>query len=159
MIADDTREIFVGLAAVIAFIAVAALILGGADRTGVDDDRLYRITATFNRVDGVAPGTPVQVGGILVGTVDHLELTADFRVRITMGIDRTIPLPADSSISVQTDGLFGPKSMRIEPGGEETVLTDGGHIDYAQDPLMVSDLLDLIIAEGKATRTPPAEAR
>lgn len=154
----ETREILVGLATVTVFVVIAAFILGRTDRTAAGGDATYPITAAFNRVDGVAAGTPVRVGGIRVGTVDHLELTADYRVRMTMNIDRTIPLPADSSISVQTDGLFGPKSVRIEPGGEENVLTDGGHLVYAQDPLMVSDLLDLIIAEGRAARAKPAEA-
>jgi phospholipid/cholesterol/gamma-HCH transport system substrate-binding protein len=155
---DDIKEIAVGLAAVVAFVAVAALMQFRSDVFGARSDDSYTITATFNRVDGVAPGTPVRVGGIFVGRVEHLVLTPDYRVRVTMSINRSIALPADSSISIQTDGLFGPKTVRIEPGGEDETVADGGHLDYSQDPLMVSELLDLIIAEGRAARAAPAAA-
>ncbi len=161
MISRDTKEIFVGAAAVAALFAAIALMQLRADRPGAGGDGGYRITATFNRLDGVAAGAPVRIGGIAIGRVDSLDLTADYRVRVTMGISQEVTLPIDSSISVETDGLFGARSLRIEPGGDAVVLADGGRIEYTQDPLMVSDLLDLIIGEGRSARAaaaPPSAA-
>jgi hypothetical protein len=40
----------------------------------------------------------------------------------------------------------------LEPGGDEATLADGGVITYTQDSLIVGELLDLIIAEGRMRR-------
>ena len=61
-------------------------------------------------------------------------------------------LPLDTSAAIHTDGLFGSKFVVLEPGAEEDVLQSGDEFTYTQDAVVVSDLLDLIIAEGKAAR-------
>jgi phospholipid/cholesterol/gamma-HCH transport system substrate-binding protein len=63
-----------------------------------------------------------------------------------------VRVPTDTSVSVQTDGLFGGKFVLLEPGGDESMLADGDTITYTQDSLIVGELLDLIIAEGRARR-------
>ena len=64
-------------------------------------------------------------------------------------MDTSIAIPRDSSASIQTDGLFGSKFIVIEPGGEETILSDGGVIFYTESSLELSDLLDQIIVQGE----------
>jgi phospholipid/cholesterol/gamma-HCH transport system substrate-binding protein len=162
---DEKKEILVGLTAALILVVLVALIPARSGLFATQDHGVYRLQANFNRVDGLAVGTPVRIGGVVVGRVEELTLLPDFRVSMTILIDGRYRLPVDSSISVETDGLFGPKSVRIEPGGDEQPLLDGGQFAYVQDPLMVSDLLDLIIAEGRAQRAgmasaePPAERR
>jgi phospholipid/cholesterol/gamma-HCH transport system substrate-binding protein len=63
-----------------------------------------------------------------------------------------VRIPTDTSVSIQTDGLFGRKFVVLEPGGDDTMLADGGVITFTQDSLIVGELLDLIIAEGRAQR-------
>ena len=84
----------------------------------------------------------------------HLGMRLDkgFRAVISMRIDAPIGLPKDSSASIHTDGLFGSKFVVMEPGAEETVLKSGDEIRYTQDALVVSDLMELIISEGKSAR-------
>ncbi len=160
MISQETKEIFVGVAALAGLFAAVALLQLRASLPGAQSDGGYRITATFNRLDGIAVGAAVRIGGITIGRVESLELTPDYRARLTMSISQDVALPIDSSLSVETDGLFGARSLRIEPGGDAAVLADGGRIDYTQDPLLVGDLLDLIIGEGRSARVTatPAEA-
>ena len=49
-------------------------------------------------------------------------------------------------------GLFGSKFVVLEPGAEEALLTSGGELNFTQDAVVVSDLLDLIISEGHVAR-------
>ena len=63
-----------------------------------------------------------------------------------------MPLPTDTSAAIHTDGLFGRKFVVLQPGGDETMLKDDGVITFTQDSLIVGELLDLIIAEGRAQR-------
>jgi len=62
-------------------------------------------------------------------------------------------LPIDTAAAIHTDGLFGSKFVILDPGGDEKTLEDGSAIEFTQDSVVVSDLLDLIIREGKAARS------
>lgn len=108
------------------------------------------ISATFNRVDGLSVGDDVRLGGIRIGTVADQTLDANFRAKVTMRIDSDIPLPRDTSVAILTDGLFGEKYLELEPGGDPEPMKTGDEILFAQDAVIVSELLDLIISQGKA---------
>jgi phospholipid/cholesterol/gamma-HCH transport system substrate-binding protein len=149
---SETREIIVGACALL----LLAVVIGSFyARNRMIDGRAaegYRLSAAFNRIDGVGVGTPVYVSGIPVGRIEAMSLNANFQARITMTIDEGVRLPADTAASIHTDGLFGSKFVALEPGGDERILQDGGVIAYTQDSVVVTELLDLIIAEGKAQR-------
>ena len=108
------------------------------------------ISATFNRVDGLSVGDDVRLGGIRIGTVADQQLDANFRAKVIMRIDSDIPLPRDTSVAILTDGLFGEKYLEMEPGGDPEPMKTGDEIQFAQDAVIVSELLDLIISQGKA---------
>ena len=144
------RTVF-GAGAVLLFAAVLALTYAGVV-VGADMSSYYRIFAMFNRVDGLAIGDAVQLGGIPVGEVDSMVLGPNYRARVGFRIAADVRIPTDTSVSIQTDGLFGRKFVVLEPGGDETMLADGGVITFTQDSLIVGELLDLIIAEGRAQR-------
>ena len=148
---DELRQIVVGAAAVLFFAAILVLTYAGAVGGG-DTSSGYHVYAMFNRVDGLAIGDDVQLGGIPVGEVDSMILGPNYRARVGFRIAGDVRIPTDTSVSVQTDGLFGRKFVVLEPGGDEAMLTDGGVITFTQDSLIVGELLDLIIAEGKAQR-------
>ncbi|NQU61988.1 MAG: MCE family protein [Rhodospirillales bacterium] len=146
---SETREIAIGaatfgcLALVMAYLYVGRDLAASASSTDID------IVAKFNRVDGLVEGDEVRLGGIKVGTIKDMRLDKQFRAVLTMTVDGGIPLPTDSSAAIHTDGLFGSKFMVLEPGGEEKYLKPGSEITYTQDAVVVSDLLDLIISEGR----------
>jgi phospholipid/cholesterol/gamma-HCH transport system substrate-binding protein len=58
----------------------------------------------------------------------------------------------DTSAAIHTDGLFGGKFIVLEPGAEENILNNEDEISLTQDAIIVSDLLELIISEGKVVK-------
>jgi len=144
-----TKEILVGMSVLTAFFLVLAYLYGGKSVTVQAASKDYRISAKFNKVDGLVPGDAVRLGGIKIGTVEKQTLDKHFRAVLTFRINGDIPLPKDTSVAIHTDGLFGSKFVVLEPGGDETNLKDGDMINFAQDAVILSELLELIIAQGK----------
>lgn len=147
----ELREVTIGALAMIAL----AFIIGASYRSGMparDGSDGIHLHAVFNRIDGLTLGDPVYLSGIEVGRVAEVVLQPDFRARVTLLLDPAIRLPTDTSAAVHTNGLFGSKFISLDPGGDERKLADGERIAFTQDALIVSELLDLIIAEGKAAR-------
>ncbi len=153
MKSSEIKEMVVGTAALMVLALVLIVVYGGADKEARAEFDTYRIFATFNRVDGLAVGDEVMVSGIPVGRVQSMDLDTDFRVRITLRVDSGVELPIDTAAAIYTDGLFGSKFVALDPGGDEKMLQDGSAIEFTQDSVVVSDLLDLIIREGKAARS------
>ena len=149
---QEIREIIIGAATV-------ALLFGAMvgvntryqiSEAGTDNDLVIR--AKFNKVDGLGEGSEVRLGGIRVGYVSAMSLDDKYSASVTFTIDKSIPLPTDTSAAIQTDGLFGSKFVVLEPGAEEALLKSGGELIFTQDAVVVSDLLDLIISEGHVAR-------
>ena len=112
----------------------------------------YTLTAKFNRIDGLFEGADVYLAGIKVGTVSGQTLDDDYRAVVALQIDAGINLPADTAVAIHTDGLFGTKFVVLDPGGEEDALEPGDEITFTQDAMIVGELLELIISEGKPLR-------
>ena len=79
-------------------------------------------------------------------------LDAKYRAIVTFSLDVALKIPKDSSAAIHTDGLFGSKFVVLEPGVGDAALKTGDRLTMTQDAVVVSDLLDLIISEGKANR-------
>jgi phospholipid/cholesterol/gamma-HCH transport system substrate-binding protein len=88
-----------------------------------------------------------------------MAIRPDYRADVILEIDRNIKLSSDTSAAIQTDGLFGGKFVLLEPGGDTEYLKDGGVLAYTQDAVIVSELLDMIIAEGNAARQPRTDSK
>ncbi|MDP7096946.1 MAG: MlaD family protein, partial [Rhodospirillales bacterium] len=89
---------------------------------------------------------------IRIGTVGALSLDENYRAVVSMKITSDVKLPTDTSAAIHTDGLFGSKYIVLEPGGEETFLQPGEAIVFTQDAMIVGELLELIISQGKARK-------
>jgi len=152
---EEVRQWLVGAATILLFAAVLFLSYRGYGGGGVDG---YRLFALFNHIDGLAVGDDVHVSGIPVGEVEEATLGPDFRARVTLRIASGVTLPRDTSAAIHTDGLFGRKFVVLEPGGDEEMLADGGTITFTQDSLIVSELMELIIAEGRSKQRSAAPA-
>ncbi|MBO6520883.1 MAG: MCE family protein [Rhodospirillales bacterium] len=147
----DVKEISVGAVVFAVFLGVMIYVYGGqGDLAGEGNGT--RVSASFNRIDGLVEGDPVYLSGVRIGSVEKMWLNENFRAVVTFWISDDIKIPKDSSAAIHTDGLFGSKFIVLEPGAEEAPLTDGSIITFTQDAVIVSELLDLIISEGKANR-------
>ena len=148
----EIREIIIG-GATIAILIGALLILNFRDSiSDVSGSQDLIITAKFNKVDGLSKDSEVRLGGIKVGHVFRMALDDQFRAVITFKLDKSVSIPKDSSASIQTDGLFGAKFVVLEPGAETANLKSHDQLIFTQDAVIVTDLLELIISEGRIAR-------
>lgn len=152
----ESREVAIGAAALMALAVLLALSYGGQALLVDREFSGYRLHATFNRVDGLSEGAPVYVSGVEVGRVQQMSLAENSRARVTLWIRPGYELPADTAAAIHTEGVFGSKFMILDPGGADDMLQNGDTITFTQDALIVSELLELIIAQGKAARTEAA---
>lgn len=148
----EIKEIWIGSVTVVLLVVVLGVMSQSHNLSSEVASSQKRVTAKFNKVDGLSEGSAVRMGGVRIGRVTKMELDQRFRAVITMDIDNAYPYPKDTSAAVHTDGLFGSKFIVFEPGAEEEVLETGDEISLTQDAVIVSELLELIISEGKAAR-------
>lgn len=144
---QELFQIVVGAVVFCVVIGTVALIYG-AERL-IDDDA-YKLHATFGKVDGLKVGGTVMAAGVPVGRVASLRLTDDFRAAAVLYVDRDIELDVDSSAAVVTDGLFGSKYVRLDIGGADEIIPDGGSISRTEEPVIIDELLNQIISIGEA---------
>ena len=109
---------------------------------------MVNLFATFNKIDGLSVGDNVMISGISVGFVNDIILENSYP-KISMMVDENLNITRDSSISIQTDGLFGSKFLVIEIGGEEEYLKSNDSFSYVEDSILLQDLLDNIIKIGE----------
>ena len=109
---------------------------------------MINLFATFNKIDGLNIGDNVMISGISVGFVNDIILENSYP-KISMMVDENLNISRDSSISIQTDGLFGSKFLVIEIGGEEEYLKRNDSFSYVEDSILLQDLLENIIKIGE----------
>lgn len=148
-------ETMIGAAVVLTGAVLIALLYSGGSKATASGT-LY--TARFNRAEGIGIGSHVRLSGIQVGRVSDQALDESFRAVLSMRIDPTVQLSADTAAVIHTDGLLGAKFIALQPGADDAVLPSGGEIPFTQDSVAVEDLLETIIAQGKAMRA-PAQAK
>ncbi len=153
----EAKEILTGTLAIAVFAVMVSLVTTGGGGSQHPSDGHYRISAVFNMVDGLYPGDDVRLGGIKIGTVESQTLDSEYRAVLTLAVRDDVPLPMDTSVAIHTSGLFGAKFLELEPGGDYEFLSSGDEIMFAQGSVVISDLLDLIIAEGTSKREAPAQ--
>ncbi|MFC1673083.1 MlaD family protein [Pseudomonadota bacterium] len=150
MQSNPNRDMLVGALVVMGLGVLFAASYGGKDLSAKASVGTYPVQAVFSRVDGLFEGDEVRLGGIRVGTVGAQSLDHHYRAVVTLNLDAELQLPIDSAAAIHTDGLFGSKFVVLEPGVEDDLLSAGGEIQYTQGAMVVNELLNLIIEEGKA---------
>jgi phospholipid/cholesterol/gamma-HCH transport system substrate-binding protein len=157
------RDLLVGVFVLSGFAALGYLSiqLGGATYSGPGGLKLY---ASFDEVGGLAPRSPVVIGGVKVGQVKEIELSpdGDFRARVLIDVDKNLKLPDDTSASILTQGVLGSQYVGLEPGGSDTILSEGGQISYTQSAVVIERLIGRVIQSlGNSTgdeKKPSADA-
>ena len=106
----------------------------------------YSVTASFDRIDGIHPGSDVRMSGIKIGSVVDSRIDPDtYFAVVRMSIDSKIELPTDSSAAVSADGLLGDRYVALTPGGDEETIPDGGQIEITQGAIDLVSLLGQLI--------------
>ena len=157
-------EIGTGLFVLLGFAALAFLTtqLPGTSLKFTSDEGGYTVTARFDNIGDLKPGSPVTMAGVRVGRVESIRFDPkDFKAAVVLRIeDQYKEIPEDSDASIQTAGLLGGKYIGIGPGGSETFLKQGGQIEFTQSAIVLESLVNKFFAnmadKGGETKTEPA---
>ena len=86
----------------------------------------------FPSVSGLRTGDHVRFSGIIVGTVDDLQITSDTSVIVDMSIDRKMLrfIRKDSRVEIKPEALIGDKMLVIYSGTKEFEHAEEG--DYLE---------------------------
>ena len=105
-----------------------------------------RLTARFDKIDGLPNGADVRIAGVKVGTVAETRIDPQsFNAEVVLRVDRSLRLPADTSAEITSEGLLGGKYVTLVPGGSDRVLADGGRITETQGSVSLESLLGRFI--------------
>jgi virulence factor Mce-like protein len=97
-----------------ALVAVVALLAVGAGWLLLAGDRMRHVTAYFTAAVGVYPGSDVRVLGVAVGTIDDVHPDGQ-QVRVSMSLDKAVPIPADATALVVTPSLVSDRYVQLAP--------------------------------------------
>ena len=75
-----------------------------------------KFKSIFNYVEGISVGTDVEMAGLKIGIVDKISLNQNNEVVVEGIIDPKVDIPDDSILLIRSNGIFGKKSLLIEPG-------------------------------------------
>jgi phospholipid/cholesterol/gamma-HCH transport system substrate-binding protein len=108
----------------------------------------YHVTADFDNIGDLKVGAPVTMAGVNMGEVDSIRFDQkSYKAVVGMRIDTQYKeIPDDSFASVNTQGLLGGKYIGLSPGGSDTFLKDGSHIDQTQSAVVLENLINKLFA-------------
>ena len=136
-------EFSVGAFLVLALASLLVLAFASTNRQFGIGGGSYPLTARFSNLGQLRPQAPVEIGGVVVGRVDRIDLDpVKFDSIVTLAIDkRFAELPADTSAGIFTSGLLGESFIGLQPGGDPEPLQPGDEIAYTQPAI---DLIQLV---------------
>ncbi len=139
-----SRRVIINL---VAFFTVATALVGYGAFTLLGnpfrDPRTARVV--FDDASGLLPGFSASLAGVVVGTVDSVELAED-GVAVTVALDPGRTLPGDVEASVIRASAVGEQRVEFTPtdGGTARPVPDGGRVPTAENatPPEISEVLD-----------------
>ena len=93
---------------------VTALLVAGCSLPGQVTGPV-ELTAVFDDVGDLVSGHSVQVADVRVGSVTRIELTKDYRAKVTLRIKDGLRLPKASRAILRTTSLLGEKFIELRP--------------------------------------------
>jgi phospholipid/cholesterol/gamma-HCH transport system substrate-binding protein len=112
------RRIVISLAVFVAAVCVGAALGAGGDGDG--DDGKYLVRATFDNASFIIPGEDVKVAGVVVGSIDALDVDSQNRAVVTLRIDDPAfkPFRKDATCRVGLQSLIGEQFVECDPTKE-----------------------------------------
>jgi phospholipid/cholesterol/gamma-HCH transport system substrate-binding protein len=142
-------ELVVGIFMLIGILCLGYLSikLGKMELLGNDT---YRLSADFSTVSGLKEGATIELAGVIVGRVSRITLDPKDpgQARVVMKLSRGVRLSDDVIASVRTRGIIGDKYVKLQPGGSDKYLADGGRIRSTEPAIDFEELISQYI-QGK----------
>lgn len=123
-------EIWVGIFVTLGLAALLMLAMKVSHLGNLFTEEGYTIRAQFQNIGGLKVRSPVKMAGVRIGRVSsiHFDDTL-YQAVVTMQIDQQYDkLPLDTSATILTAGLLGEQYIGLEPGAEETYLTNNDEL-------------------------------
>jgi phospholipid/cholesterol/gamma-HCH transport system substrate-binding protein len=128
------------LAVAVGFLGYAVVHTGRTAASG------YTLSANFDRIDGLSPGSDVRIAGVKVGRITEASIDPKtYQAQIKFTVQPDVKLPTDSSAEISSDGLLGNKVLSLVPGGDDKMLPDGGRVQITQSAVSLEQLLGKFI--------------
>jgi len=137
---STTRDLVVGLFVIVGLAALGylALQVGGLSWNAPGG---LEIHARFDEIGGLKARAPVVIAGVKVGQVTEVRLDESLRARVTLDVDPTVEIPADSSAAIRTAGVLGDQFVAIEPGADTRRLGPGEELRYTQSAISLERVI------------------
>src|SRR5262245_8246095 len=106
----------------------------------------YQLNAPFDNVAGLVNGAEVRVGGVHVGTVDHISVPKKPGEKVIVVMDlksstRSV-VRKDSVAAIMTEGLLGNKFVTVSVGSDNAEMVKDGDSIRSEPPVDLSDLIE-----------------
>ena len=136
------RRSFIETVMAAAVLIIAGLFFYFMYTTGYQKVEGYDVTAKFNSVAGLTPGSDVKMSGIKVGSVVGARLDPDSYLAILrLTIESSIKLPVDTVAKITSDSLSGRNYVSLKRGADNKIIPPNGQIKVTQDPVSIDDLV------------------
>lgn len=144
-----TLEMIVGIFLLAGFASFSWLAVKMGDLDLLKNET-YPVTARFLSISGLKEGSTIELAGVNVGKVRHIELDpGEYEAIVHLDIDKSVQLQDDSIASIRTAGIIGDKYVRLTPGGSEIFLESGDEIEETESAINLEDLLSKYIFESE----------
>jgi len=135
------KETAVGIFVFLGLLCIVYMSVKLGDVHMFADDH-YHVQASFNDITGLRVNSPVEMMGVPIGYVNHIDLDLEKQKAVlTLSIEKRIELTDDAIASVKTSGLIGDKYIKITPGGVGDPIEPGGIIIETESAIDIEDLI------------------
>ncbi|MEA2084129.1 MAG: outer membrane lipid asymmetry maintenance protein MlaD [Thermodesulfobacteriota bacterium] len=138
-------EFVVGLFVIAGFACFTYMSLQFGEFSFFSMDKSYNVVADFDSVSGLKPGAFVEMAGVKIGKVSKISLGEENLARVSMMINKHVPVTDDTIASVKTQGIIGDKYIKLIPGGSDKMLDNGGLISETESSLDLEELVSKYI--------------
>jgi phospholipid/cholesterol/gamma-HCH transport system substrate-binding protein len=135
-------ELKIGVVTIVAIIIAAVLIFSLTGSKGFSWQR-YTLKTRFDNVAGLAPGSPVRLAGVEVGTVTGIDF-AGIQVEVTFDVKRTMqPRITDKSVaSLGSVSLLGESAIDITAAAAGTPVPEYGYVPSGRAKGSLADVAE-----------------
>jgi phospholipid/cholesterol/gamma-HCH transport system substrate-binding protein len=106
----------------------------------------YPVKARFANVSGLKEGATVEVAGVTIGKVSHINLD-NYEAMVELLINPEVKIQEDAIASIRTQGIIGDKYVKIKTGGSEEYIDSGGEILETESAIELEELVGKYIFE------------
>lgn len=143
---SKTVEIWVGFFILLGFIALLMLAMKVSNLgAALSTDDGYTVVAKFENIGGLKVKSSVKMAGVRVGRITDIRYDEKtYQAVVSMLLDKQYQkIPTDSSAAIYTSGLLGEQYIGLEPGAEETYLSDapGSELMITQSAVVLEQLI------------------